>query len=425
MQTSDGVGLGAFSRIFLISLVLAAIPTAPQAATGDAQPSPRLVSWVEQALANSPELQARAASLAAAEARLSGSGLPIYNPELELEYENTDIDLATAELSQPLDWHGKRGARERVAEGGVAVARAEYDAQRERLAGELLDALAGYEGGRAAADLAERQSVLLKRFVDIARKRGRAGDLGEVEVGLAQLAYAEGKMAAARVQADVADAGYTLYRITGSTDTKGVALPRVPAMTLPITGSPQELGGRHPAVRAARARAQTASAAVRQADLDRRADPTFGIKGGREDDENLIGLRLSIPLQFRNDFRADVDAARSESVQATEDGAQVERTTQAQLQAEQLRFEKLAAAWRIWENEGRGSLDARLKLLERLWRAGELATTDYLVQVQQTLDTESAGLALRRDLWQAWIGWLRAAGQVQTWLGLQRQGESQ
>ncbi|MBT8430321.1 MAG: TolC family protein, partial [Gammaproteobacteria bacterium] len=270
-----------------------------------------------------------------------------------------------------------------------------------------------------------RQSVLLKRFAEIARKRGRAGDLGEVEVELAQLAYAEGKMAAARVQADVADAGFTLYRITGSADTKGAALPRVPAMTLPVAGSPQELGGRHPAVRAARARAQTASAAVRQADLDRRADPTFGIKGGREDDENLIGLRLSIPLQFLNDFRADVDAARSESVQATEDGAQVERTTQAQLQAEQLRFEKLAAAWRVWENEGRGRLDARLKLLERLWRAGELATTDYLVQVQQTLDTESAGLALRRDLWGAWIAWLRAAGQVQAWLGLERQGESQ
>ena len=425
MQTSDCVVLGAFARIVLMTLALAAVPSAAQSASGDAQPSPRLVAWVEEALAQSPELQARSAALAAARARLSGSGLPIYNPELELEYENSDIDLATAELSQSLDWHGKRGARERVAEGGVALARAEYDAQRERLAGELLDALAGYEGGRAAADLAGRQSVLLKRFAEIARRRGRAGDLGEVEVELAQLVDAEGKMAAARVQADVADAGYTLYRITGSADTKGVALPSVPPMTLPITGSPQELGGRHPAVRAARARAQTASAAVRQADLDRRADPTFGIKGGREDDENLIGLRLSIPLQFRNDFRADVDAARSESVQATEDGAQVERTRQAQLQAEQLRFKKLAAAWRVWENEGRGSLDARVKLLERLWRTGELATTDYLVQVQQTLDTESAGLALRRDLWRAWIGWLRAAGQVQAWLGLDRRGESQ
>ena len=61
-------------------------------------------------------------------------------------------------------------------------------------------------------------------------------------------------------------------------------------------------------MRSARARAQTARAAVRQADLDRRADPTFGIKGGREDEENLIGLRLSIPLQFRNDFGARVDA---------------------------------------------------------------------------------------------------------------------
>ena len=231
MQILESVGLGPFARIVLISLALAGIPSLAQSGAGDAQPSPRLIDWVEQALAQSPELQARAAALAAARARLSGSGLPIYNPELELEYENTEIDLTTAELSQTLDWHGKRGARERVAEGGVALARAEYDARRERLAGELLDALAGYEGGRAAADLAERQSVLLKRFAEIARKRGRAGDLGEVEVELAQLAYVEGKMAAARVQADVAEAGSTLYRITGSADTKGAALPRVPAVS--------------------------------------------------------------------------------------------------------------------------------------------------------------------------------------------------
>ena len=58
-----------------------------------------------------------------------------------------------------------------------------------------------------------------------------------------------------------------------------------------------------------------------------------------------------------------------------------------------------------------------------MWRVGELPTTDYLVQVQQTLATEGASLTLRRDLWQSWITWLRAAGQVNQWLGLDLQGE--
>jgi len=425
MHTYHCVAHGAIARIVSILMVLIGIPSVSQSDPMDAQPSPRLVSWIEQTLAQSPELQASAAALEAARARLSGSGFPIYNPELELEYERAGVDLATAEVSQSLDWHDKRGAHEQVAAGALAVAHADYDAQRERLAGELLDALAEFEGSAAAAELAGRQSALLKRFADIARARGRAGDLGEVEVELAQLAYVEGAIAAALAQTTVAEAGNALYRITGSTDSGGAVLPRVPALTLPTPVPAQEVGRRHPEVRAAQARAQTAGATVQQVDLDRRADPTFGIKGGREDGDTLIGLRLSIPLQFRNDFRADVDAARSESVRAVQNVAQVERTTRARLQAAQARVEKLAAAWRIWDDKGRGSLDARSKLLERLWRVGELPATDYLVQVQQTINTESAGLTLRRDLWQAWISWLRAAGQVQAWLGLARQGEQQ
>jgi cobalt-zinc-cadmium efflux system outer membrane protein len=269
-----------------------------------------------------------------------------------------------------------------------------------------------------------RQVVVLERFADIARSRGRAGDLGKIEVELAQMAYVAGEMAAAGKQAAIADAEGALYRITGVIDLGAVILPRVPPDSLPESRSPNMLTMRHPDVRVARARAQAAQAAVQQADLDRRVDPTIGIKGGREDEETLVGLRLSIPLQVRNDFRAEVDAARSESAHESQNAARIERQTLAQLHGARTRYQALLRAWRIWERKGRGSLEAQLKLFERLWRVGELSTTDYLVQVKQGLETESGGLTLRRELWQAWIAWLRAAGQVQTWLGLAYRGEA-
>ena len=81
-----------------------------------------MVSWIEQTLAQNPELQATAATVAAARARQSGIGLSIYYPELELEYESTEVDRATAELSQSLARHDKRSGRERVAAGELAVA---------------------------------------------------------------------------------------------------------------------------------------------------------------------------------------------------------------------------------------------------------------------------------------------------------------
>ncbi len=385
--------------------------------------SPDLVAWVEQTLARNPELQAAAAFTEAERARLAGAARPLYNPELELEFERTDTTLATAELLQPVDWHGKRKAREPVADDRVSVARAEYEALKERLTGELISALADYEGSRAMVDLAARQVAPLKRFADVARGRGRAGNLGQIEVELAGLAYVEGEMAAAAHKAALADALDALYRITGVGDVPEASLPQVPAEALPRSSASAELAARHPDVRAARARVRVADAAVRSADTDRRADPTIGIRGGRDEGEDLFGLRLVIPIQVRNDFRAEVDAARSESVQAAHTAAQVERQTLAQLNAAHIRYRALLQAWRIWEREGRGRLETRLNLLERLWRVGELSTTAHLVQVKQSLETENAGLTLQRGLWHGWIAWLRAAGQAQTWLGLAGAGE--
>ncbi|HPE81784.1 MAG TPA: TolC family protein [Gammaproteobacteria bacterium] len=395
----------------------------PALSTADAPASPQLTAWVRQVLADSPDLQATRAAVDAAQARLTGAGRPLNNPELEFEYERSDIDYATVGVNQTLDWHGKQGARQRIADAGLAMARAELMATRERIAGELLEALAAYQGSQAQVELAERQSALLQRFSDLAQRRGRAGDLARTEVQLAQLARAEGEIAAAGHQVELAEAQDALTRIAGSARIPDAALPLVPAEGLPVAGPAADLALRSPDVRVAQAQAQVGSLSVRGADLDRRADPTIGIKGGREDDQTLFGLNLSIPLQIRNDFSADVAAARSESTQAAHRLAQAEREARAQLESAQRRHQALWRAWQVWERAGESSLQQRLELLEKMWRVGELPTTDYLVQVQQTLATEGASLTLRRDLWQSWITWLRAAGQVNQWLGLDLQGE--
>ena len=75
-------------------------------------------------------------------------------------------------------------------------------------------------------------------------------------------------------------------------------------------------------------------------------------------------------------------------------------------------------AWNAWLDTGELNLTQQADLLERLWRAGELSLTDYLVQVNQTLDTQRSAVELRRTLWDAWFSWLAATGQTGRWLGL-------
>ncbi len=61
------------------------------------------------------------------------------------------------------------------------------------------------------------------------------------------------------------------------------------------------------------------------------------------------------------------------------------------------------------------------RLLETLWRAGEISTTDYLLQVQQALDTQIAGIELHGDFWNAWLAWMNHSASLDNWLNTENQ----
>ncbi|MCF6283437.1 MAG: TolC family protein [Candidatus Polarisedimenticolaceae bacterium] len=156
---------------------------------------------------------------------------------------------------------------------------------------------------------------------------------------------------------------------------------------------------------------------INATDRGRKADPTLGSTAGRDDEEGRLMLSFSMPLQLRNKFHSRVTAARSEALQAEQEAQQVYRTTLAQLHTAQAHYALISQAWRVWVSRGQRSLKQQSQLLEQLWQAGELETTEYLVQLQQMLDTRIAGAELHGSLWHAWIKWQAATGQVFEWIG--------
>jgi len=96
------------------------------------------------------------------------------------------------------------------------------------------------------------------------------------------------------------------------------------------------------------------------------------------------------------------------------------RRARAQLSTSLERYRLTNRAWDNWKKIGAHSLGNQVTLLERLWRAGEISTTEYLVQINQTLDTQTAAEELRGRLWQSWFDWLAASGQVEGWLNLSK-----
>ncbi len=382
---------------------------------------PALIAFVQTVVKANPGVQAARAALAAGRSLESAAARPLYNPELEADYENAVDDTWYLGIGQTFDWSGKREARGLVATADRLAREAQYRAVRRAVTVELLAGLALYQTGMERHALADERVQLMRDFAKLAQRRFAAGDLNQVEADLATLVLTDAQIRMATAAANLAEARQAVRNLTinstpdqwPSIDTQ---LPMIPAIS-----DPQSLVLALPEVRAAQRRVEAANALVDLREREQRPDPTVSLRGGREARSNLVGVNLSIPLYIRNRFKFEASAALAERDQAQQIADDLLRRAYARYISASERYGYSHKAWLGWEQTGQVSLQRQGELLQRLWEAGELSTTDFLVQLRQTLDTRESALDLRQTMWRAWFEWLAASGQVDAWLG---QGEA-
>ena len=401
--------------LFGISMSVSASVEATPASENSAQPA--MTAFAHRILQTHPRVQAAQAELEAARARERGAGRALYNPELDAEYEDGEVRTRSIGINQTIDLGGKRGARERAASFEVQSATESLGLVRQSVLAELFSALGMVDVAAEQLKIADERKGLIERLRTLADERRQAGDLSQIELELARLAYAEAALLRSQAAAQQVTAQQALARVAGGD------LPAYPPLPITYTSvslnepAVNEFLTNLPSVRAAQARVATAKAVVDLRRRERRPDPTVGLYAGREGDADLIGVRFSIPLPVRNSFRAEVDAASADLEALDQSVANDYRQLRAELIAAHQRYELARTAWDEWQRMGAGSLASQTEMLERLWRAGELNTTEYLVQLQQTLDTRLAASEQRGVVWEAWIAWLAVSGQVDGWSG--------
>ena len=402
-------------------VVLLLVPWVARAAQSDlpefTPADPALARFVQDVVDANPRVQAARATLEASSAYRDAASRPLYNPELSLEAENADADTRALGISQTIDWGGKRNARNAVAESDRLVVEAEYLATRWDVTVELLNGLALHQTGIERNKLAESRAQLMDNFVALAERRFDAGDLSRVEFDLARLSGTDARIRRATAASALAEARQAVRNVTPqSPAAQWPALPTSPP-GVPSNAHAQSLVLGLPEVLAARRRVESTDALVELRRRERRPDATVSLAGGEEDGETLIGLSLSIPFFIRNRYNHEVRAALAERSQAQQIADDVLQRAHARLIGAAERYELSRGAWEDWELTGQVSLTRRTGQLQRLWEAGELSTTDYLVQLTATLDVQESALDLRHALWRAWFEWLGASGQVDAWFG--------
>ncbi|NIJ42275.1 cobalt-zinc-cadmium efflux system outer membrane protein [Parvibaculum indicum] len=396
----------------------------PGLAEESAAPDIALREFVFSVLSDHPALRQAQAELDAARAQARGQAQPLYNPEIELEYEEALDNSKSVGLSQTLDLSGKRRARANVATAEVVAAEARFAITRKTLLANLLIALSDYQARRDAVRIAEQRVRLDEEFLALAERRNRAGDLPQSDLLTARLTLAEARAAASTASIEFSQAEERLIAVVGG------VMPPPP----PLTGSPPQKRpsievvnvDALPELQSAQADTEAARAFVSVAKRNRIPDPTLGVKVGearsaldplgQRESSTLFGIRLSIPLPIRNTYSAEVDAARAGSIAREQSYRDLRRRVEARLAASLRRYETALGAWQAWTAQGAAPLDEQRALLQRLWEAGEVGAVDYIIQLNQTFATESAGVELKGRLWATWFDWLEASAAISEWV---------
>ena len=383
--------------------------------------APVLMRFVQQLWASNPKIQSLQAEVDKSQAEASASNQPLYNPNIELAGQRVNKepleDTYTAGVSQTIDWAGKRQARTQVGQADLAATQASLADAKLTLAVEALQDLAAYQTQQAIVQTIHEQERLLKRFDEQTRKQFKAGDVAKDAVNQADLAYADilGQLAQAR--AKLSESAQDLQVLTNQTSKHWPRLPAYLPSTRRATATQQAQWLQQlPAIQTLTAEVNGAQAGVRVAETNAKPDPTVSLTGGEEDHEALVAASVSIPLFVRNNYQAQIVAAGANVTAIEQQRLNRYRAAKAALSGSRQRYSVLRQAYVQWYQVSQPSLNAGIALLNRLWRAGELNTTNYLVQLKQRLDSRITGHRLLGEAWQAWFAELQANNQLVVWL---------
>jgi len=402
-----------------LSALLVALPAQAQ------EQKPTLNAFINHVLQVSPAIASAEARVAAAKANQKAASRWRYNPEIAFDFEDIDGEDKTniLGLNQTIDWNGKYKASGKTAQFELQTVQAERDDTRQTTALDVLSALANYRSAKDIFDLAVERSGLMERFSELAGNSFNAGDIDQGEYNLAQLALSEAVIAQADAETTLAQRKQDLDTSVGFALADDLVLPSLPENLpdVPVSQNEVQILTQLPRLRALKNSEEAAKSAILGARKDRISDPTIGIASGKDSGADMVGFSVSVPLNIFNSFSAEVDVAKQQALAEAKSRQNAFHAARTRLKSSQRSYQLSKKAWLNWQKAGAPALAEQVDILDRKFKVGDLSATDYLVQIDQALDTKVASKELYSNVWQTWFSWLDASGTVKQWL--QNSGE--
>lgn len=423
MQSTIIIRHGLMSGTLVLSqlLIIPALLAAPASTTNNSSSLSVLSSFLKQVERKHPQLKAAKAKFDAAKARTSAASHPLYNPEIELGGErvgfNKDkVNTITLGVNQTIDWHDKRTAKKNIASIGQQVTLYEQETSHQQLIANIFSALAGYQVQQEIVTAHNKRHLLAKQILTQASRLYKAGDISKLDLEQIRLSQVQIQLTLNQAKTKLTNKSHTLSTMAGDVHKVWPSLPYAPPVLQPAKLNYDQILANLPMLKADTTRVEQARKVLRLRTREQKPDPTIGLRVGAEDSDKVIGLTLSIPLNVRNNYSAEVDEARANIRQAESTLENSRYQLHTRLQSAAQTYYLTYSSWKSWQKIASSSLQKQSHLLMRLWKAGELSTSDYLVQLNQIKEAELNNVELKGNTWKAWFNWLAVSNQFNQWL---------
>ena len=412
-----------FLSLLLGALLLSSTASATEQHKQKPKSNPSLAVFVSQIISNHPDILAAKAKLSSARSSLSAADRAVYNPEIEFGYEDSDSKTKTIGIAQTIDWGDLRGSRTAQANAKLSQAKARYEITSQAFIKKLLKSIAEVETTHGLSQLSEKSLTLMRGFKRVAERRFKAGDLNQAELNLARLAYSQVQMDYSRSLSNKIEAEENIRALIGRSSVNLPALPNKfskPILAKDLDAFLQKL----PSIRLQLAELDAVKHQISIKKSETAWNPTVSVTAGSVEDnssnqkDSVIGFNLSIPLNIRNNFKNEVNAAHQDLIAQEQLTHMSYRSTRANLKSTKQRYQNLLNAWRHWREEGQESGNEQLALIQQLWEHGEISATEHTIQIRQTLDAIATGLELRNQLWHTAFDWMAMTATIDAWLGI-------
>lgn len=386
----------------------------PLLAEGDQLTSENQVSlnqWLPELLKQInqlPEVQAQMVRQQQAELAIAAADRAVYNPELGLNYQNSETDTYTVGLSQTLDWGDKRGVATRLAQLEAQILLADIRLERSQMLAERLLALAEQAQGQKALTFAEQQLRFTQAQLNIAEQRFAAGDLSDVELQLLKLELASNTADYALAEQAALVADGKVIELLGVDKLKFREFISEIGQFVSMISPKAEL----PALTSAHQQVLLAKANALKVKADSAADPTINLGLEREGTDNKLGIGVAIPLQVRNNY-SELQSVADKGIAIAEQNYLARERV---LTAKQAQFNnalpRLLARYQDWRERVEASGSKAAKSLSEQWRSGDVSTSEYLQSRRQLAVSYLVGLNLETAIYQSWLTWMGGSGQL-------------